>query len=68
MSFKNVFRWSVSLKLRQQLNVYDDVTNYVSFDADIRNYTGSRLERVRLQRAPGYNELIVLHQNHWQLC
>ena len=31
-------------------------------------YTWSRLERVRLQRAPGYNELIVLHQNHWQPC
>ena len=27
---------------------------------------GSRLHQVRLQRAPGCNEQISLHQNHWQ--
>ena len=29
-------------------------------------YTGSRLQRVRLQRAPGYNEQISLYENRWQ--
>ena len=31
-------------------------------------HTGSRLQRVRLQRAPAYSERIPLHQNHWQQC
>ena len=29
-------------------------------------YTGSRLQRVRLLRAPSYNKQISLHQNHGQ--
>ena len=31
-------------------------------------YTGFRLQRVWLKRAPGYNEQICLHQNQWQRC
>ena len=33
-----------------------------------RKYTASRLQQVRLQRAPIYNEQIPLHQNYWQQC
>ena len=31
-------------------------------------YTGSRLQRVRLQQAPGHSEQISLHENHCLQC
>ena len=40
----------------------------LTFGIQLCIYTGSRLQRVRLQRAPGYNELISLHQNNWLQC
>ena len=33
-----------------------------------RPHTGSHLQRVRLQRAPGYQEQISLHKYHWLQC
>ena len=62
---------SVQRDEANETNAIDKEFPSIKNDADATNTQqvclglhGSRLRRVRLLRAPGYNELISLHQNH----